>query len=177
LARIVPTPPIRAAGSRVTAATYEADITDPVTFIANLPQFYGYQTVAQSIASGPYTAVTLDTGVFDPDGCHSNVTNSTRFTPKFPGLYLVIGIATVAANASGVRGLRLALNGTTQIASSQQTPPTNASFWGQLTLAAIRMNGVTDYVEVQVAQTSGGALNTYVGSDGGCAMLCYWISS
>jgi hypothetical protein len=152
-------PATRAVGDIVTGSMLNV-IRDELTFLANVPLFYGYQATAQSVANATFTGVTLDTNSIDTYGGHSTTVNNTRYTPPQPGYYQCAGVITYAPNATGGRIAQLFQNGVavpgTQIVSSA------ASGLNQGVASPARsiyFNGTTDYVELYAYQSSGGALS------------------
>lgn len=119
----------------------------------------------QSINTGAWTAITLDTAnateLYDTDGIHDLVTNPSRFTvPAGVNKIEVAANASFAANTTGVRGIRVTKNGA--VFSSTATNMTNALTAGATTLQVFtgQVDATPgDYFEVEVYQTSGGALN------------------
>ncbi|WP_052390408.1 hypothetical protein [Streptomyces sp. NRRL B-24484] len=170
----VPAPVTRAAGSRVTSGIWQADITDPVTFLTNPPVFQGYQTAVQSIGNSSFVPLALDTEAVDSYTGHSTVTNNSRWTCPAGGAgwYLVIGYFGCAANGTGVRLTRINKNGATLPLSQSDLPtPGAAVTLAGMAIALVQL-AVGDYVETCGFQTSGGALNTVPG-DSGMVVLFY----
>ncbi len=82
------------------------------------PAFWGYATSTQSIVNAnTMTALNLDTEVLDPDGGHSTVTNTSRYTATVPGTYLVFGSVGWSNNNNGDRRIQISLNGAGVIGS------------------------------------------------------------
>jgi len=160
----IPPLTLRAAGSRITAALYEQDITDSINFLTNPPNFVGTQSVAQSIPNATWTAITLDTAQTDPYSGHSNVTNSSRYTCQSaaPGWYTVCGVIAYSPNSTGFRTARLQINGT-GISGMTSYGPNNGTAEA-IIITSVRdiFLNIGDYVEVAGYQNSGGALNTAV---------------
>lgn len=168
----VPAPPTRGAGTRITGAIYQADVTDSVTFLANVPVFQGYQSAAQSIGNGSLTALGLDTEEVDTYNGHDTVTNNSRYTPTVAGYYLVLGCYGYAANATGNRFAFVYKNGALVVRGQNGGPAPGAANTGVTQVAAVvYCNGSTDYVETYCYQSSGGALNTTNTQSG---MTVYW---
>lgn len=168
----VPAPPTRAAGTKLTAVIYGSDVRDGVTFLANPPIFKGHQSGAQSIANSTVTALTLDVEDWDTYDGHSTSVNNSRYTAVVAGTYHVTGSYAAAANATGIRLVRLAKNGT-YIAPSQMAVPTaGLAIDTNIQVSADVVLAVGDYVEVTVYQTSGGALNTTAADSG---MFVRWV--
>lgn len=116
-----------------------------------------YNNAVQSIPDTTVTAVTLNSEDFNLYGFHSTSSNTSRMTVPagLGGLYLVMGSGRFTANATGARTLKLAKNGVDfrQIIITGDADGTDYELNGIVSLAA------GDYVELLVAQTSGGALN------------------
>ena len=157
----VPAPPVRPAGTRLTGAAYGSDVTDGVTFLANVPVFVASQSGAQSIANNTLAALSLDSTVIDSYGGHSNVTNNSRYTPTVAGYYLVVGSYGQAANGTGNRFVLIYKNGARVNLGQSGGLAAGAANTGSIqALALVQCNGSTDYIEVFAFQASGGALNT-----------------
>lgn len=135
--------------------------------LAKLGRCQVFNNGTQSISSGAFAALTFNAEDFDDGAMHSTSSTTSRITipTGMGGIYLVGGGTFFAANATGVRQALLAKNGgAPKVAgaivagfSVSGVGPT-VSVQGLFSLAA------ADYVEIQVFQDSGGALN--VGSAG-----------
>ncbi|MCG6493447.1 hypothetical protein [Kitasatospora sp. A2-31] len=152
----------RAAGSRITGATYQQDVTDAATFLTNRPLFKGYQSAAQAISSGSLTALLLDTEVIDSYNGHDLSVNTSRWTcpAGAAGYYSVLISVGLVANAVGDRVIEIHKNGTViQLGQFNMIAPTAgvSAVWQAKTIVPL---SVADYVEGKVYQTSGGSLNT-----------------
>ena len=105
------------------------------------------------------TALTFNSEVFDTDGIHSVIANTSRLTCQTAGKYVLIG--SLFWNTSGAGTLRQAnfrLNGVTRILSN------NEDFisvtWNASHILVTEYDlSVTDYVELTVYQNTGGALS------------------
>lgn len=142
------------------------------------PRFQGYSASSQSIATGiTYISLTLDTEVYDSDGGHSTVTNTSRYTAQVAGTYSLSGSCGYAGTAGGNRSTRLAVNGVgvqgSQVAAA---PTTTANSWYGIATAFAVLN-VGDFVEVQTWQNSGAAINTNGGLTTGPTLNVLWVSS
>jgi hypothetical protein len=121
----------------------------------------GNQSIPNAGASG--TALTFNTEISDPQGFHSTSSNTSRLTVPtdagiYAGLYLVVGAAEFAANATGFRSLSILANGSAIVASVTETGPTTASNT-RICVSAILTLNEGNYVELTAYQTSGAALN------------------
>jgi hypothetical protein len=113
----------------------------------------------QSISNASFTTLAFNGEVFDTDAFHDNATNNSRLTvPIGKGGYYLVGFdGWFNTNAVDVRFVRLLKNGTDELArdgkagiSGNGTP---LNFTTLVSLAA------ADYLQVQVYQASGGALD------------------
>jgi len=127
--------------------------------------------------SGTAQVVLFDTEVYDVGGMHSTVTNTGRITVPAGGggLYGIGGHVRFAANATGMRELIIRINGTTQIARSS-TPNSGATDEARVTIYTEYELVAGDYVELQVVQTSGGALNYIGNADATPVFFARWLT-
>ncbi len=118
----------------------------------------------QSIANGTNTALTWDSESFDTDGFHSTSSNTSRITiPSGKGgKYLFTGATFYAANATGVRVLKLFKNGN-ELFESNFNKGDGTNFTA-LNISALIDLVATDYIELVTLQNSGGNLNAYKNS-------------
>ena len=140
--------------------------SDLATLVAYLtpPTAVMYRSTSQSIANNSYTTVDLTSELSDTNGAHDTSTNPSRYTCPIAGDWLLLGAGSIVANATGGRGIRLLKNGSAIEGSAKFETNASASFgWvGQTSL--IVTLAVGDYVQMQLYQNSGGALNTDSGS-------------
>ena len=168
----VPTPTPRPAGTRLTGAIWQSDVTDTATYLLNRPLFQGYQSAAQSIANNSLTALGIDTEEVDTYNAHSTSTNNSRYTPVVAGYYLVIGSYGYAANATGNRFALIYRKGAlVNRGQNGGLAPAATNTGVTQAVAVVYCNGSTDYIETYAFQTSGGALNTTPTQSG---MTVYW---
>jgi hypothetical protein len=121
-------------------------------------------TAVQSIANNAWTTVTFNSEQTDTLGGHDNATNPSRYTATVAGWYQLHATVSFAVNATGNRGLKFLTNATTSWGRTL-TPSvsTNSPTVSSSTLVFLNIG---DYAEVQIFQTSGGALDTIL-TDGG----------
>lgn len=115
------------------------------------------KTTQQSVASGAWTAISWDGTDFDTSSFWSSG-NPTRLTIPENGTYIIIANLEPAYSATGVRGSRLRLNGTTSL-SGDGRPASGGNLSASLPAVVIRKFNQNDYVEVEVYQDTGSALN------------------
>jgi hypothetical protein len=169
----VPTQRTWTVGDIVTAAEMNANVRDAVNFLENPPIFIGTQSSPQSPASGSFVAVTFDAETVDTYNGHSTTTNNSRYVAAVAGWYLVVAQVGLVANTTGFRAPCLFVNGVapgTGIMQSQLSPSQSGNTLIQV--AGMVFLNATDYVEVRIDQTSGGALSTYAA---GCFMAVLWV--
>lgn len=123
-----------------------------------VPFCRAYHSVDQSIATGGgLTALALNSERWDTDGIHDTATNNSRLTCQTAGTYVITGNVRFASNATGYR-----LVGIRQDAGSLYGTQLFAALSGGDTIVSVATElrlTATQYVELCVAQTSGGALN------------------
>lgn len=161
--RTVPIAATEVPGNFLFGALWNANVKAVADFLENKPIFSGYQAAAQSIPSGAFTALSLDTEVVDSDSGHSTVTNTSRYTCQVAGIYYLTGNVVLPASGTGTRGASFALNGATStgITGSEQLIAPSPGFATTIspTPSYIRL-AVGDYVQICAYQNTGGAIST-----------------
>ena len=140
--------------------------------------FYTQETI-QSTASGTFEPAELNaTDTFDLLQAHDPAVTNSRFTPSVPGWYGFDGSVSFAGNATGRRATRWAKNGATSPGSNivlfsgtAGGTAYPAKTW------AIYLNGQGDYVELEIWQDSGGALDTVVSTESTTHMKVTYLGS
>lgn len=128
-----------------------------------MPAVRAYRSTNQSISNNTATAIALDSERYDQAGGassnqHDTVTNNSRLTCRYAGVYIIGGNARFAANATGHRYAAVRLNGTTIIGEDGRGNA-GASVETIVPITTLWALAVTDYVELVVVQGSGGSLN------------------
>lgn len=137
------------------------------------------QTSPQAIPNSTSTALAFQDEDFDIDptstGGHSTVTNTSRYTVQYAGLYIVGGGASFAGNTTGVRVLSWAINGSHVAGSDVLVNPVS----GNTTRMAARGDSYRlnpgDYVELHALHTAGVSLNTATSADEQATLSITWI--
>lgn len=114
-----------------------------------------------SIPNNTWTALPFDTEVKDTDAFHESGT-PTQITIPMDGSYRVGVSLSFATDGSGVRGVRVSVNGTYilyDIQTPQSADPTYFNLTTDIDLTA------ADVLTVEVYQTSGGALDVLKSGD------------
>src|SRR5215475_670000 len=138
-------------------------LEEGIVDVSQTPAVRVYHSTTQSIANAAYTAIAFDSERFDQAGGaaaahHNTVTNNSRLTCLYAGIYDIAGGVEWAANATGQRFLQIRLNGTTGIAISVGASAAVDST-GHVTIQTIYQLAINDYVELMAYQTSGAGLN------------------
>jgi hypothetical protein len=124
-------------------------------------------TSTQSIPTSTWTALTFATDDTDIGDMHSPSVNTSRLTVPSGegGIYLVHGAVSFGASASGVRGIRLFLNGGATASLEQYVPGFSTSSVGPTVMVTELVSlAAGDYLEVQVFQDTGGSISTVAGA-------------
>lgn len=121
---------------------------------------------ATSMANAAFTSVNFDTEEYDNYNGHSTATNTSRYTCRVAGRYLLAGaIAWTNSTTGNQRAQIWAVNGIA-LAAAQTAWPSAGAIEKQYPARTITtLLAVNDYVELQGYQDTGGALNTSVGSN------------
>lgn len=119
------------------------------------------KTVAQSISNSTTTTISWDAEDWDTDTIHDNATNNSRLTATTSGKYIITAAIVFGSNNAGVRQLVVNKNG---FLAFQQIFPNNGAGEDQCALTGFVSLSISDYVEVQVWQNSGGSLNVQTSS-------------
>ncbi len=107
---------------------------------------------------GEWRSLSFDSERWDTAKIHERSTNPGRLKAPVAGKYYIFANTTWESPiGSGVRGLRLQLNGKTVIAE-QMVPNPALPFRTSMSVSTLYALSAGDYVEVQVLQISGGAL-------------------
>ena len=117
---------------------------------------------AQSTTTGVDFTLAFNTERFDQAGGatstqHDTVTNNSRLTALYAGVYHIFGNVEFAANAAGSRVLKIKLNAATVIGQARIVA--SASDTHALNISCLYSLAVNDFVELVAQQSSGGNLN------------------
>jgi len=174
---IVPSTRIFTAGEVETGAYLNSAVTNMGNFMLGRPIASLRQTSAQSIANSTTTDITWNIEDIDRDNGHSTSSNTERYTAQTAGWYWCVGSIFWAGNATGNRVTNLAKNGTAfNVGKVRNSSTLNSNDFSQTSSALIYMNGTTDYITLQGAQSSGGALSTIVAAGSQSSLIVVWVS-
>ena len=170
-------PTTRSTGFLVTAAVWNQDVVDNVTFLANPPACRVYNSANISCANNAETAMTFDTERFDTDSMHSTSVNTGRITITTPGLYVFGFCVVLAADTDYIATYAtIRLNGTTPIAQ-QSMGSFNSAIGPVLNPSGVYKFAAADYFDVVVYQinTSANANNALNGGNRSPEAWAAWI--
>lgn len=172
-------PTTRATGYLVTAANWNTDLVDNITFLANPPACRVYHSVNQSITHGALTTLAFNSERYDTASLHDTVTNNSRITIPVAGIYTVTTHVVWQADTDYTRRIvDILLNGATLIARKDDESPGHVvaldEGWALTTAYKFAVN---DYVEVRVFQqnTSVGANNVMTFANYSPEFAATWI--
>lgn len=117
------------------------------------------KSAAQSVANATWTAISWDQENYDTDAFHDNSTNNTRITIPAGkgGKYLIASNLYNPSNASGSRLIKIQKNGVDIAYGDWQRA--NSGHSTSTIFSQVLALAVADYIEVNLYQDSGGALN------------------
>lgn len=166
-------------GEVVTAAMMNTDVRDNLNFLfSGMPAAFAYHSTTQSVTSATFTAVALDSELYDTDTIHDTAVNNSRLTCKTAGKYLIIGhLAWSALGAAALyqHSARLWLNGATDIAQVSSTDNHNGEEISEQ-VSVVYDLAVNDFVELQAYQNTGGS-ETLQGQIAGATFHPRWGTS
>jgi hypothetical protein len=140
------------------------ELRTAVTALTTLEQARVRQSVAQSLTTSTWTALTFTSEDLDTASGHSTVSNTSRYTVVTGGAFLLSGGCGFSNNVTGVRGVRWAKNGTA-INGSESVAAATPAIGNRVAARVIVVSLVaSDYVELEAFQSSGAGLNTSAGS-------------
>ena len=126
----------------------------------NGPAFGVYAGSAQSLSSGTFTKVQLNTELFDTNNNFDSTTNY-RFTPTVAGYYQINARVTLSGN-TWTRGiLSIWKNGSETYRGNDITFSANSAALVVTTSQLFSLNGSSDYLELYV-YAIGSSLSAYV---------------
>lgn len=118
------------------------------------------RTTAQSIPNNTSTAISWDSEEFDNS---SMITpTSSTITVQADGVYTITAEGAFAANATGIRGLEIVINGGSAAGGAYVTT-VGAGVSHRIIYANDYLLAASDTVQINAFQTSGGALNLSIG--------------
>jgi len=146
-----------------TSAARMGVLEEGILDISQAPAVRAYNSGAISVNHATPTALSFDSERFDQAAgaastMHDTVTNNSRLTALYAGIYLITGTIEWVANATGERSVFIRLNGSTDIAG-QRGINNGAGGTVMQNPTTIYSLAVNNYVELIAYQTSGAPLN------------------
>jgi hypothetical protein len=130
----------------------------------NMPAFSAYASGGQSVPNATQTKIQFNNENFDTNNNFDSTTNY-RFTPTVAGYYQLNAVVSFNGGVSAFSAvLTIYKNGASYISGSLATPVSVSIGASTNGSALVYFNGSTDYAEVYVYQTSGGALGLQAGN-------------
>jgi hypothetical protein len=123
--------------------------------LGGVPCFSAYANNAQSISSGVFTKLQINTELFDTTNNFDSTTNY-RFQPTVAGYYLITGAWLASTSSGGVNSIVYKNGSAYQIAGA----PFAAGGTSCPVVSVVFLNGSTDYVEFYVYQSQGSSYST-----------------
>lgn len=146
-------------GELVTSTMLNTHIRDNLNAISSIPAARVYNSANVSIPNNTDTALPFDSERFDTDAIHDPASNNTRLTCKTAGKYAIGGQSRFNGVAGGAYRLaKILLSPAGRYIAFTVGPPLGTLEVHQ-NVQTIEQLAVNDYVELVVAQDSGGALN------------------
>jgi hypothetical protein len=122
----------------------------------NGPAFSAYVNGAQTVGNSSWTRMSINTTSFDTAIAVN--TSTYRFTAPVAGYYYMSGQVSFVGSSTGYAQMALYVNNSAT--NNGNAAPNNTNVGAQVSLAAIVLLAVNDYVELYGWQNSGGNLNT-----------------
>lgn len=173
--RLVPSPATRNVGDGLTAAYLNANVRDTGNFLLTMPLCKVHQNTTQTVATGTWTAVTMDATDGDSDAGHSNTVNNSRYTCQVQGWYEICG--TVAYAPNFVPLVAYAVNGTRVSGSGRVGSGSNVGTTTSATTTDVIHLNVNDYVELFTFQNTGANAATAATAEFRSSLFVKWIYS
>jgi hypothetical protein len=172
--RLVPNVPLLNTGDPITAAAWNRFVY-AAGFHLRAPSALLMQTVMQSVASSTATRVAFDQALRDTEGGHDPGNNSSRYTVKTAGTYLVssYGMIQGSTPTGGEESVAIIVN--EAVIWGIQILPRDSGIVNNLFSCSAEIPlQVGDYVETQLWQDSGTAQST-LSFGQGCWMGLHWV--
>lgn len=177
------TAPTTAATGTFTSARFNTQVKANLEHLYGRPSVCAFENADQTISTGTgWTTLGFNSEDWDTESLHSTVSNDSRITLARVGVWLVIGTVVFDSGAAGGDfGARIMENGTTlhgtvirdlepqAYAAGNAWPPTAH------VAAVVYTSTTTDYVTLDVFQTSGSNLDVLCGSPELTSFRAVWL--
>jgi hypothetical protein len=163
----VPTPFSATAGDKLSAATWNSGVRDPLNFLLSPPRVRAYDNAGVSCVTNTETLLALNAETYDTDSMHDPVTLNSRITFNTSGLYQVNGMVQWQSGTFTGSNVHCRLN-------SAESPAGGTQIRNWIyTTARVPVFGFTkfftagQYIQFWVLQiTGGGTISTTLGEYG-----------
>ncbi len=150
-------------GANPVSAARMGVLEEGILDVSQAPAVHVTHNAAQSTTTAVNFILAMNTERYDQAGgaaaaMHNTVTNNSRLTAIYAGIYSIRGQIEWATNVTGERLLEIVLNATTVIGRTRGTAGAISSPINQMVVVDYAL-AVNDFVELRCLQTSGGALN------------------
>lgn len=160
-------------GDLGSAALLNAQLRDGINFLLNVPVLSCYNSTTQSVITGTWTALGMDTNVYDTYAGHSTTVSNSEYVAQVAGIYLVIVRSGWATNTTGIRGAAITTNGAAVgVTTPQVLMQTTSASEPIVEVSALIQLAVGGFVQGWGFQGSGGALSTFANV---CSLQAIWI--
>jgi hypothetical protein len=160
------------AATAANAQNISDGIVTPSKF-AVLPAARVFHSTTQSIPNDTLTTVAFNSEAFDTASLHSTTGANSRLTAPVTGIYSLTAAANWFVNPTGSRVAQIWQNGATILVGDSVVPNQDDDH----VLATLARLSAGDYVELRVAQTSGGSLLLATGPQGQTPLLTMdWVA-
>lgn len=172
----VPTSPNWVSGEVISETKLDS-ISTVLDYLAAPPLAILGRSSNQSISASTYTAVEWNTETYDTVAGHSTVTNTSRYTAVYPGLYKVSAAVPFVANTEAYKLHCYFQHSTgTEYFGGALFKSTNATNPGVNGSAIIPLN-VGEYMEVYVWHNKSGVSSIDSSYHGGPRWYIQWVSN
>jgi hypothetical protein len=145
---------------------------EEVNTLLSGPYYQLNQTGVQSIGNASNTPISFD-NVVEYNSRYSSITApTTLITAPIDGLYLAIGTAALATNATGCRQAWLSMAGTS-VGGVANAAPSGTTWASQV--VGIKRLSAADQIKLYVFQNSGTAVGTSPSTLSGCSLTVRWL--
>lgn len=128
------------------------------------PSVRAYCNVSQNITNGAWNTIFFESENFDTANMHSIGSNNQTIVISENGTYLIMSQISFVSNSTGVRAIRVRINGITTL-TQHITPTTTAPYGSGVSAETLEQLSIGDNVTIQGFQTSGGILDTIAGRE------------
>lgn len=171
----------RAEDDYISSGYINSDISTPLRWVGqDAPVVRVGSAVSQEIGDGAWVALTFDTAVEDPLELF-DVGSPSRITFRHPGLYWVQGVCKFEPNSTGIRALKLRIDGNQDVIESGWLANTGGATSTTIqaqTLINITQAGLdagAGYLETLVLQSSGNPTNSRADGIMSPCMSAIWL--